>query len=65
MVPLRPATIIERQLMFTYRDDISVDIDSILNHLKKIADDMYIVLINEIGPTSITREYEHFLENNF
>ncbi len=30
--------------------------------LKKIADDMYVVLINELGSSSVTVEYEKLFE---
>jgi len=31
--------------------------------LLQIAENMYIVLINEIGSTSVSREYEEFIKN--
>lgn len=50
---------------YTYAEihDLLRQIDNKFNQLKTIADEMYIVLINEIGSTSISKAYEDFLKN--
>ena len=50
---------------YTYAEihDLLNKIDSRLLQLKILADDMYVVLTNEMGSSSVTKAYEEFLKN--